>query len=251
MTYCVAIAVNSGLVFASDSRTNAGVDQVQTHSKMFTFGIAGERQFVILSAGNLATTKSVIAELRHHIESNNAVNLMNVGRRQDAADYVGEIVRDEIARHATAVSAAGFNAETTLLFGGQIAGRDQRLFLVYPQGNHIACSAETPYMQIGETKYGKPILDRVITAETSIEEAALCAMVSIDSTMRSNASVGPPVELQTYVNSSFVMDRYLKLDGDDPQLLNIRQNWNEHINRAFHSLPALMWNPDTQKAPLI
>ncbi|MEM7408350.1 MAG: peptidase [Pseudomonadota bacterium] len=251
MTYCVAIALNAGLVFAADSRTNAGVDQVQTHSKMFTFGIAGERQFVILSSGNLATTQSVIAELRHHIESNSQTNLLNVGRMQDAADYVGGMVRDETARHAAAVSAAGFNAETTLLFGGQIAGRDQRLFLIYPQGNHIACSEETPYMQIGETKYGKPILDRVVTADTSIEEASLCAMVSLDSTMRSNASVGPPVELLTYVNNSFVIDRYLRLEGDDPQLLGIRQGWNEQINRAFHALPALQWDAQMQKTPSI
>ena len=134
MTYCLAATVNDGIVFASDSRTNAGVDQVAAHSKMFTFGVAGERQFVILSAGNLATTQSVIAALRHDMENGASRNLMTTTRMQDSADYVGEVVRNEIAKHAPAVSAAGFNAETTLLFGGQIAGRNQRLFMIYQIG---------------------------------------------------------------------------------------------------------------------
>lgn len=149
------------------------------------------------------------------------------------------------------MTAAGFNAETTLLLGGQIAGRAQRVFLIYPQGNHISCSEETPYLQIGETKYGKPILDRVITPKTSLDEAALCAAVSLDSTMRSNAGVGPPIEILSYVKNAFVLGQYLRMDGDDPQLLLIRQSWNEQINHAFHALPALAWSGESIKASIV
>ena len=247
MTYCLAISTRPGLVFASDSRTNAGVDQVASHSKMHTFGVTGERQFVILSAGNLATTQSVIAQIRYDIESGTSQNLMNVSRMQTAADYVGEVVRGQTERHSEAVAAAGFNAETTLIFGGQIAGRPTRLFLIYPQGNHIAASDDTPYLQIGETKYGKPILDRVIGRDRSLEDAALCALVSIDSTMRSNAGVGPPVEVLAYRDGSFTLDNYLRLGEDDPYLLSIRQSWNEQIKHAFDALPRLSWR-DAPKA---
>jgi len=247
MTYCVGIAVADGLVFVSDSRTNAGADQVAAHSKMYTFGLTGERQFVILSAGNLATTQSVIATLRRDIETGAATNLMNVVRSQDAADYVGEVVRSQIEKHSAAVAAAGFSAETTLVFGGQMAGRPTRLFMIYPQGNHIEASDDTPYFQIGESKYGKPVLDRVVTPQTSLENAALAALVSMDSTMRSNATVGPPIELLGYRADSFVIDNYLRLVEDDPYLLGIRRAWGEHINAAFSALPNFQWSSAAPK----
>jgi putative proteasome-type protease len=214
---------------------------------MHTFGLAGERQFVLLSAGNLATTQGVIANLRHDMETGATTNLMTIGRMHEAADYIGSIVRFQTERHHAAIAAAGFNAETTLLLGGQIAGRPIRLFLIYPQGNHISASEQTPYFQIGETKYGKPILDRVINPATSLEEAALCALVSIDSTMRSNATVGPPLELVAYRKGSFVLDSYLRLAEDDPYLRAVRQGWNEQINRAFRALPPLHWRSAAEK----
>lgn len=242
MTYCVGIALREGLVFVSDSRTNAGVDQVATHSKMYTFGVTGERQFVVLSAGNLATTQSVISELRHDIEKGASVNLMNVARTVEAADYVGEVVRNQIEKHSTAVAAAGFSAETTLILGGQVAGRPARLFMIYPQGNHVEASEDTPHLQIGETKYGKPILDRVVTPRSSLTDAAVAALVSMDSTMRSNASVGPPVEVLAYRDNSFVIEHYLRLAEDDPYLLSLRRAWGENIKSAFQALPRMKWN---------
>jgi putative proteasome-type protease len=214
---------------------------------MHQIGIAGERQFVILSAGNIATTQSVISSLRNDIEVGAPGNFLSTMGMEDAADYLGAVVRAETERHTEAVAAPGFNAETTLIFGGQIAGRPTGLFLIYPQGNHIAASSEAPHMKIGETKYGKPILDRVITSETTLDDAALCGLVSVDSTMRSNASVGPPVEIATYRVDSFVLGNYLRLPEDDPCLLSIRQAWNFHINEAFNALPRLVWGPVNEK----
>ncbi len=246
MTYCLAIKVNDGLVFASDSRTNAGVDQVASYSKMHTFSTEG-RQLVLLSAGNLATTQSVVARVRRDLRENAEVNLGMVADMQDAAEYVGRVIREEGVKHGEAVAAAGFSAEATFIIGGQIWEQLPRLFLVYPQGNFITTSKQTPFLQIGEAKYGKAILDRVIQADTSLDEAALCALVSLDSTMRSNLTVGPPLELLSYRKDSLCLEDYLCLSEDDPYLSRLKQCWNEKLLQAFKDLPSFHWESAKQK----
>jgi putative proteasome-type protease len=242
VTYCLAIALDQGLVFASDSRTNAGVDQVSHYGKMFTFGREGERQLVVLTAGNLATTQSVVDRLKRDIRHNSEVNFLNAESMSAAADYLGDVAHECQAKRMEAVTQAGFSAEVSFILGGQIRGSEHGIFMVYPQGNYITTSEQTPYLQLGEFKYGRPILDRILTRQTELDEAARCALVSIDSTMRSNASVGPPIEVLCYPRDSFVLDQYLCLEADDPYLLEIRRQWGEKIGRAFSELPHFSWN---------
>lgn len=241
MTYCLAISVNKGLVFASDSRTNAGADQVSTYGKMHVFGSDGDRQIVLLSAGNLATTQAVIARIERDIRDGADSHLMSVANLESAAQYVGQILQAQEERHGAAVSAAGINAEATFIIGGQIKGARTRLYLVYPQGNYITTSKETPFLQLGEVKYGKAILDRVVHSPTSLDEAALCALVSMDSTIRSNATVGPPIELLSYENDSLRIDHYLRLEESDDYLLEIKRAWNDYLLAAFKTLPGIKW----------
>ncbi len=241
MTYCIGIALDRGLVFCSDSRTNAGVDQVSTYSKMHGFGLDGDRQFVLLSAGNLATTQSVVHQLRHDIRVATERNLMTVTNLADAADYVGEISIQRQARYLEGGHAL-FDPKVTFIFGGQIRGEQPGIFLIYPEGNHITASHDHPFLQIGESKYGKPILDRVITVGTSIEEAAKCAIVSMDSTVRSNLSVGPPIELRVYETDTLVPGRYLKFEEDATYLRQLARSWNQKVVEAFAALPEINWN---------
>ena len=198
MTYCLAISVDSGLVFASYSRTNAGVDNVATYGKMHTFGVDGDRQIVVLTAGNLATSQGVVAQMKQDIKHDEDESLFTVTSMGEAAEYLGRVLRGQQQKHGEAVAQAGFSAEATFIIGGQIGDRSPKLYLVYPQGNFITTSLQTPFLQIGESKYGKAILDRIIRPDTGLDEAARCALVSIDSTIRSNATVGPPIELLYY-----------------------------------------------------
>lgn len=241
MTYCVAITVDAGLVFASDSRTHAGVDQVAAYSKMHTFGRDGDRQIVLLNAGNLATTQAVITQLRRDRDENASMNIDNARDMSELAEYVGSISRAQGAKHGKAVARAGFSADATFIVGGQIGQESPQLFLVYPQGNFITTSGHTRFLQVGEAKYGKPILDRIIQPFTSLDEAALCALVSMDSTMRSNVSVGPPIEILSYARDSLRLDRYRCLKEDDAYLAAIKRAWNEKIAQAFADLPTLDW----------
>lgn len=238
MTYCVAVTVDAGLVFCSDSRTNAGVDQVSTYSKMYRFGIDGQRQFVILSAGNLATTQAVISRIKKDLRDLAPINLGNVQNMHDAADYVGEISRAEQEKHTN----GGAIFEASFILGGQIAGDKPRIMLIYPQGNHITTSKDTPYLQIGESKYGKPILDRILKPETGLDTAALCALVSMDSTMRSNLTVGPPIELMVYPVDSFGT-QHARFDEDDEYLRELKRSWDARISEAFLQLPPVIWPP--------
>jgi putative proteasome-type protease len=241
VTYCLAISVDQGLVFASDSRTNAGADQVATYGKMHIYSRDQDRQIVLLSAGNLATTQAVIAKIDRDIRDDAGKHLMSVDNIEAAAEYVGQILQTQGERHEAAVSAAGISAEATFIIGGQVNDRRTRLYLVYPQGNFITTSQETPFLQMGETKYGKAILDRVIQPSTSLDEAALCALVSMDSTMRSNATVGPPLELLSYEDGSLQIDHYLRLEESDEYLLKIKRAWNDSLLSAFKMLPGFTW----------
>lgn len=234
MTYCVAIIVDEGISFCSDSRTSAGVDQINTYSKMFRFGLDGNRQFVILVAGNLATTQAVIERLSKDIAKETQVNLNTVADIHEAADYVGQISVEQQNK-----TGGGSAYEASFLLGGQVSGNPPQLTLIYPQGNHIITSRQTPFLQIGESKYGKPILDRIITCRTDLHTAALCSLVSMDSTMRSNLTVGPPIDIQLYHANSLMPGEYYHLAEDSEYLKNINRIWNERMVESFASLPPL------------
>lgn len=234
MTYCVAVVVNEGIAFCSDSRTNAGVDQINTYAKMFRFGIEGERQFVILSAGNLATTQAVITRLSKDIAQLHPTNLNTVSDLQEAAEYVGQV---NVAVQSKTPGGMAYNA--TFLIGGQITGSPPQLAMVYPEGNYITAPRETPFLQIGESKYGKPILDRIIRPETNLGTAAVCALVSMDSTVRSNLTVGPPIDLQLYHTDSYTAGEYYHLKENSEFLKLINHSWNDRMVEAFSTMPTL------------
>ncbi len=241
MTYCVAVELDGGLVFASDSRTNAGVDQISTYSKMHLFEVSAERVFVLLTAGNLATTQAVINQLKRDIEDSAEESLHTVKHMSEAAEYLGRVNRTEQEKHDEALSRSGFKADASFILGGQIDGEAPAIFMIYPQGNFITSSAQTPFLQIGESKYGKPILDRIISHETSLGDATRCALVSIDSTMRSNVTVGPPIEVLVYAKDSFSFEHYLCLETDHPYLIELKKAWDENIKKAFAELPLFDW----------
>ncbi|MFT7286621.1 MAG: putative proteasome-type protease [Halieaceae bacterium] len=241
MTYCLAIALEEGLVFCSDSRTNAGPDRVSTYSKMHRFSVPYERSMVILSAGNLATSQAVIAQIQRDLEEDAEFNIYNGRYISDIADYVGEISIQEQQKYSKKGGPnAGFNAAATFIIGGQIKDHAPELYMIYPEGNHITASGLYPYLQIGEVKYGKPILDRIVRSETPVETAMRCALVSIDSTMRSNATVGPPLECLFYRRDSLMPhELYCLLEEHHPYLAELRQSWDDNIRLAFDNLPAI------------
>jgi putative proteasome-type protease len=238
MTYCVAISVNAGMVFCSDSRTNAGVDQISTYSKMFRFELGPDRQFVVMTAGNLATTQATIAQMKKDIRQNAAISLNTVNSVGEAADYLGELSRQQQEKHTI----NGIMFQASFILGGQVGGGDHRIVMIYPEGNHITSSKDTPYLQIGESKYGKPILDRILTLDTSLETAALCALVSMDSTMRSNLTVGPPIEVLLYRARSFDLGTRYRFEEDSPFLRDLKRSWNDKLKDAFHALPPLRFD---------
>jgi len=237
MTYCLAIKVKAGLVFTSDSRTNAGIDHVSTYSKMHTFGRERDRQFVLLSAGNLATTQGVIARLYRDIRDSADENLFTMRDISEAGDYVGNISRAQQMK----VTGGGATFEASFILGGQVSDELPEIMLIYPEGNHIFATEETPYLQIGESKYGKPILDRIIASDSSLEHAALCALVSMDSTLRSNVTVGPPIDVLVYRKDSLSPGDHLRLDSDSPYLRELKRSWEEGLKEAFHKLPPINW----------
>ncbi len=242
MTYCLAIALNEGLVFCSDSRTNAGADRVSTYSKMHRFAVPSDRSLVLLSAGNLATSQAVIAQLQRDMNNEDAeFNILKAEYVSEVADYVGQISVAEQAKYANEGGpGAGFNAGATFILGGQIKDEPMELYMIYPEGNHITASGDHPYLQIGETKYGKPILDRIIRPDTPYETAMRCALVSMDSTIRSNATVGPPLECLFYKADSLQpQSQYFKLDERHPYLSRLRTAWDDNIHEAFQTLPSL------------
>lgn len=242
MTYCLAVNVNEGIVFASDSRTNAGVDYIRTCSKMHRFFWPGERIIVLLSAGNLATTQAVVNAIQRDLDEPKAkFNLMKARHLFDIADYIGDLSQREQQHHGPSVEKSGGSAAASFILGGQIKGHDHDIYLIYPEGNYISSSSDTPYLQIGENKYGKPILDRVISMDTSMNDAARCALVSLDSTMRSNISVGPPLELAMYGANTLEEPRQISLKLASPYYKSLQKSWNEGLRHAFDKLPRFDW----------
>ena len=239
MTYCLAATVTDGLVFVSDSRTNAGIDQLGTFSKMHPFTNIPGRFFTLLSAGNLATTQEVVARLHRDIRENSERSLATVKRIRAAADYVGDVSREVQARYAEADRSPGFSPNADFIFGGKIGDAEHALFHIYAQGNYFSPTELAPFVQIGEQKYGKPILDRIVSIDTPLETVALCGLVSMDSTMRSNAGVGPPIELMIYTAGAPGSHTHIVYGEDDPYLRKIRESWAENLRLAFEQLPPI------------
>ncbi len=238
MTYCVAIATEQGLILASDSRTNAGPDQLSTFSKMHVLLESKDRFFVLLSAGNLATTQAVRAQVRRDLEDEVERSLATVRSMGEAAEYIGAI-NVEVRRRHTEGPEAETDLSASFILGGQVGRREPGIYLVYPQGNYIRSSRLTRYLQIGELKYGKPILDRLVRSDLRLDEAARIALLSMDAAMRSNVTVGPPVELMAYEDGGFCRKWHRIFGEDDSYMRELRRSWQQTLERAFKQLPEL------------
>jgi putative proteasome-type protease len=256
VTYCVGLLLDQGLVMASDSRTNAGVDYISSYSKLHLFQPAPDRYFVLLAAGNLATTQEVLSRIRRDLDQ--AVNpgpsqqalgetLLSIGYLFEAATYVGRVSLAVQNEHGPALRQVGASVEATFLLGGQIAGQPPGLFMVYAQGNWIGATPETPYLQIGESKYGKPALDHIVHPGLSLDDGARVCLVSLVGTARSNLTVGPPYEVVTCPRDQLAPARRLKLEADSEALRDLTRNWSERFRDAFYGLPAFPWK-DSQVA---
>jgi putative proteasome-type protease len=244
MTYCLGIVTKSGLVMASDSRTNAGYDQVNTCRKMYTFVTPGEQAFVLLASGNLSLTQSVITLLRRDFDA--GYGLAKAPSLYDAARVIVEVIRKVDAADRPALERDEFKFNVNILLGGQVKGEKPNLMLIYPQGNFVQATEESPYLQIGETKYGRPILDRGIKSDrTTLEEAAKYALLSMDSTMKSNVTVGPPIDLLAYVTDELDITRMRKFAADDPDLVKIRVRWELALRQAVLRLPDVRFKRKT------
>jgi len=242
MTYCVGIEVDEGLVFAADTRTNASLDDVRVHRKLHEFEFPGEAAFLIMAAGNLATTQLLISRLRRDVEEQRPENLRAYRHLFEVAEYVGRVLLDSQVKSSTHEAGQdGIVTQATLILGGQIGGEHPGLYMIYPLGNAIAASPETPFLQIGESKYGKPILDRILRPQTRLEDAARTAIVSLDSTIRSNLSVGLPVDLVLIRRDDLRITQRMRLAGDSPLYAEIHGSWSHKLEQAVASLPSFPW----------
>ena len=255
MTYCVAIKLNAGLVFLSDSRTNAGLDQISTFRKMIVYEKPQDRFMVLLSAGNLSISQSVreilqIEQLKDSPESE-PITIWNAKSMFDAARVLGAAIRRVYERDAESLQAAGVEFNVSMVLGGQIKGEAMRLFQVYSAGNFIEATPETPYFQVGESKYGKPVLDRVISPTTPLDEAAKCALVSMDSTLKSNLSVGLPLDLVVYEADTFQTDKVVCIDENNPYFKMLHNTWGQRLREVFDSIEEPMWHGGKTDVPLV
>jgi putative proteasome-type protease len=247
MTYCAAILLDAGLVMASDSRTNAGVDQISIYRKTTVFETPGERVIVLLSSGNLAITQAVMNALSSQIQhAESAPDLMSVESMPDAASLVGGALREIQQRDGPYLAKHNIDARANFIVGGQIGAERPRLFLVYTEGNYIEATEETPYFQTGETKYGKPIIDRVVTPSSSLIEAAKCLLVSFDSTMRSNISVGLPIDLTIYERDTLRVGLTRRITEADPYYQMVHTQWGSGLRQLFGQLPNPDWSTSQQ-----
>ncbi len=257
MTYCVAIKIDAGLVFLSDSRTNAGLDHISTFRKMIVYEKPGDRFMVLLSAGNLSISQSVreilqIEQIKDMDGGDKSppITIWNAKSMFDAARVLGSAIRRVFERDGEALKHAGVDFNVSLVFGGQIKGEGMRLFQMYSAGNFIEATRETPYFQVGESKYGKPVLDRVITPATPLAEAAKCALVSMDSTMKSNLSVGMPLDLVVYEEGTFASDKIVCLDHDNPYYAMLHNTWGRKLREMFDSIEDPVWDGAHTEVPL-
>jgi putative proteasome-type protease len=241
MTYCVAILLPEGLVLASDTRTNAGVDQVAVFPKMHVFEVPGERVITLLTSGNLAITQSVVNRLREAVKVGADKTLETASSMFDAATLVGDEIRAAFQRDASHLKNQNAEFSANILLSGQIKGEAPRLFHIYSAGNFIESSDETPYFQIGETKYGKPIIDRVVNHKSDMMDAVKCVLISFDSTIRSNLSVAAPIDLMLYHTDSFNADSRQRITEKDEYYTTIRQGWSDGLKKVFSALPNPTW----------
>ena len=249
MTYCVGLCLKDGLVFLSDTRTNAGVDQIGTFRKMTLFQNK-DRFFTLMSAGNLAITQAV-KEILLQGQLLNSKNLWTAENSHDAAVVIGDAIKQVYERDHKALEKAGIDFNCNLIFGGQVKGERPRLFNIYSAGNFIEATPETCYFQIGESKYGKPVLDRVITPDTPLDEAAKCALVSMDSTLKSNLSVGLPLDMVVYQAGSLQTDRIMCIDEHNPYFQMLRSSWGDKLRQMFDSIEDPMWHGGATDIPLM
>jgi putative proteasome-type protease len=250
MTYCIAAKLDSGLVFLSDSRTNAGVDQVSIYRKMTVFEYPGKRVLVLMTAGNLAISQAVLHVLQNSADPERE-SLWNAPNMFEAARIVGQAVRQVYHQEVAALQEQGVDFNISILFGGQIAGGRCRLFQVYAAGNFIETRNETPYFQIGEAKYGKPLLDRVIRTDTSLNEAAKCALLSMDSTLRSNISVGLPLDLLVYEADSLCVTQFATIDARNEYFRMLQDTWGERLRQIFTEIPDPLWTDPGARESLV
>ena len=245
MTYCLGVKVNEGLLFASDSRTNAGVDSVATFHKLFVFQQPGERLIVVMTAGNLAVTQEVITRLQQGVKTDDpSRNLLLVPTLFDATTMVGTLLRTVFDRDRNYLQAFGADVTSSFIVGGQISGDEPRLFLVYPAGNFIESEPATPYFQLGETKYGKPILERLLTPQTTLLQVAKCALLSFDATIKANLSVAPPIDVLIYRADSLSIGGQQEINDDDRYFTHLRTDWSDGIHALFAKIPDPPWPVD-------
>ncbi len=239
MTYCVALSLKDGLVFLSDTRTNAGVDNIATFGKMHVVSVPGERVLVAMTAGNLAITQAVmnrVLELPHGGAKDSKL-LTNVDTMVEATELIGSAVRDVYHTDGPTLQAQHVEFDVSILFGGQIAGQRPRLFQIYSAGNYIEATPDTPFLQVGEHKYGKPILDRVLTYNSDLYDGVKLCLISMDSTIRSNLTVGMPIDLAVYRANSLKLEVQRRVTDDDPYFRRIRDSWSDSLRRAYQALP--------------
>ena len=255
MTYCVGIRLDAGLVFLSDSRTNAGLDAISTFRKMMIYERPNDRFMVMLSAGNLSISQSVREILQvekvDRGPDEEPLTIWNATSMFDATRVLGSAVRRVYEQDGASLRAAGIDFNTSMIFGGQIKGEAMRMFLVYSAGNFIEATRETCFFQVGESKYGKPILDRVLTPATPLDEAAKCALVSMDSTLRSNLSVGLPLDLLIYRAGEFRSDRVVCVDEHNPSFRMIRSTWGQRLKEVFEGIEVPRWDGGQAQHPLM
>jgi putative proteasome-type protease len=243
MTYCLGISTRDGLVLASDSRSNAGYDQVNVCRKMHLFEQPGDRVFVLMCSGSLSCSQSVITLLRRDFQRDEG--LASAETFYDAARVVGEQLRRVAALDRHALEQDDYKFNVNFIMGGQIRGQPHELYLIYPQGNPLRATEDSPFLQIGECKYGRPILDRGVRYDqTTLEDATRYALISLDSTMRSNVTVGPPIDMIVYTRDDLRVKRYRRLGERDPDLMGIHSQWEAALRKAIHELPTLQFDHD-------
>lgn len=242
MTYCLGIKLDAGLVFASDSRITAGIDYISTYRKLHAFQPTNDRIFVILTSGNLGTTQELLDCLRRDLDVGpERMSLRSVGYMFEAARYVGQTLFGIEQAHDAAFRSGGVSGSATLILGGQIAGRAPELFLIHPEGNYVAASPETPFLQLGEFKYGKPILSRIASSTLSLNDAARLALISIDAALKSNMSVGPPIDLAILARDTLQFSQQLVLDEGSALFRQMSSGWDNAMHTAFGQLPRFPW----------
>lgn len=241
MTYCVGLRMDAGLVFLADSRTNAGIDQVSTVRKLSVYENPGERMLVLMTAGNLSISQAVRQIISTYI-SPEGRTIWNAPTMYDAARIVGDAVRTVHKEDAAKLTERGVDFNISMILGGQIGSERCRMFYIYSAGNFIESHEENPYFQIGESKYGKPILDRVISPQTSLDDAAKCALVSMDSTLRSNVAVGLPLDLLVYDKGSLAVTRFVTIDDKNQYFHQLRNSWGQQLKAVFEGIEAPVWD---------